>query len=607
MSSRHQDLPVILHNDKRGLLTVEDDKLDVLQLSRDGRPPKRLLSCPLRNFLFAKLSVASSGTAKLGENRKLDLHSLGSSNSSGLQSNNLKVVKLHVLVEPINLPEAGEWIENIMNHAYQGMKRSKRVLLLVNPVGGKGKAKSIVHDTVLPILQSAGCDVDLRETTHRLHAEEIAKSIELNYDVIATASGDGLVYEVLNGLAARGDAKKALRTPIAPIPTGSANAVCTNLFGVKDTFNIPLATLNIIKGQKLNIDLCSVLLLPSLTRRFSFLSTALGLMVDLDIGTENLRWMGDTRFMVGFLKGIITNKNCKTKIQLNVVEHDKISMSRKARDRIKEKKGSKTLGSGINPLTANLNGLSINSTSNPTATTSKNVPSKQLPKSGEDDSMKTPLPIQSPTQNTTKPDIDEDELENGPIPESKPLEPNSTWITIDSSGNTSKSNIKRSSVGSLRSNKSNRSNGTGTAASVDEPLQVVRKGNWIDGEGILYFYAGMMPWVARDLMQWPVSISGDGLIDVVVQSVVPRTMMANAITGAEKGEAYWLECQHYYKVSAFTVENLDKANQPIFTIDGEAFEWDQFHVEVHPRIANLLSLNGDFYVSEFLQKHDEKA
>ena len=38
--------------------------------------------------------------------------------------------------------------------------------------------------------------------------------------VIATSSGDGLVYEVLNGLAVRKDARKALRIPIAPIPTG---------------------------------------------------------------------------------------------------------------------------------------------------------------------------------------------------------------------------------------------------------------------------------------------------------------------------------------------------------------------------------------------------
>lgn len=40
------------------------------------------------------------------------------------------------------------------------------------------------------------------------------------FSVIATASGDGLVYEVINGLAVRPDARKALQIPIAPIPTG---------------------------------------------------------------------------------------------------------------------------------------------------------------------------------------------------------------------------------------------------------------------------------------------------------------------------------------------------------------------------------------------------
>lgn len=38
-------------------------------------------------------------------------------------------------------------------------------------------------------------------------------------------------------------------------------------------------------------------------RSISFMSQALGLMADLDIGTEHLRWMGDARFMVGFLYG----------------------------------------------------------------------------------------------------------------------------------------------------------------------------------------------------------------------------------------------------------------------------------------------------------------
>ena len=38
-------------------------------------------------------------------------------------------------------------------------------------------------------------------------------------------------------------------------------------------------------------------------RTVSFMSQALGLMADLDLGTEHLRWMGDVRFMLGFLYG----------------------------------------------------------------------------------------------------------------------------------------------------------------------------------------------------------------------------------------------------------------------------------------------------------------
>jgi hypothetical protein len=37
----------------------------------------------------------------------------------------------------------------------------KRVLVLVNPVGGKGKARSIVKETVLPIFEAAGCHVTM--------------------------------------------------------------------------------------------------------------------------------------------------------------------------------------------------------------------------------------------------------------------------------------------------------------------------------------------------------------------------------------------------------------------------------------------------------------
>src|SRR4051794_33703632 len=45
-------------------------------------------------------------------------------------------------------------------HGHLDTKPNRKVLLLVNPIGGKGKARSSVDTVVLPILQAAGCDVD---------------------------------------------------------------------------------------------------------------------------------------------------------------------------------------------------------------------------------------------------------------------------------------------------------------------------------------------------------------------------------------------------------------------------------------------------------------
>ncbi len=42
----------------------------------------------------------------------------------------------------------------------------RKVLVLVNPVGGKGKARSIVKEVVVPILEAAGCAVTVKGGHH---------------------------------------------------------------------------------------------------------------------------------------------------------------------------------------------------------------------------------------------------------------------------------------------------------------------------------------------------------------------------------------------------------------------------------------------------------
>jgi sphingosine kinase len=62
---------------------------------------------------------------------------------------------------------------------------------------------------------------------------ELTEKMDLDYNAVVVLSGDGGVHEVVNGLAKHQQAPKALKIPLAQIPTGSANAVCVNLLGPK--------------------------------------------------------------------------------------------------------------------------------------------------------------------------------------------------------------------------------------------------------------------------------------------------------------------------------------------------------------------------------------
>jgi sphingosine kinase len=243
------------------------------------------------------------------------------------------------------------------------------------------------------------------------------------------------------------------------------------------------------------LDLCSVLMLPSNTRRWSFVSQALGLMVDLDIGTENLRWMGDTRFVLGFLKGVVSSTNFKARIRINVVEDDKVTMARIARER--SHVAPATMGAGKDPLNPGKK-----------AQNHAKARSNQLKDENEDgkgkgangigkaqngnengsgngsDEVDKPL-----TTETTSADKDNEPDDDGPLPEAKPLEPSDSWLTIDSGGK------------ALQEHKKD-----GTTQNTPD--------------SILYFYAGMMPWVSRDLNQWPVATVGQGVVDIAIQRVV---------------------------------------------------------------------------------------
>lgn len=191
------------------------------------------------------------------------------------------------------------WVDALMNRAYpSNTKRRKRIKVLINPFGGQGNAQKLWTRDVEPIFAAAHCDVDVEKTAYRGHAVEIAEKLDADaVDVVACASGDGLPHEVFNGLAKQVEPRRALRkVAVTQIPCGSGNAMSLNLNG---TDSPSLAAVAIVKGIRSPLDLVAIT--QGNNKFYSFLSQAVGIIAETDLGTESLRWMGSFRFTWGVL------------------------------------------------------------------------------------------------------------------------------------------------------------------------------------------------------------------------------------------------------------------------------------------------------------------
>jgi sphingosine kinase len=183
----------------------------------------------------------------------------------------LTLVRLAGEVQDGEENRAKEWSDALMHLAYEGMgvKRQRKLRVLLNPHGGKvsrgatlaayleyylisaGQSGQRVHQEGRSYFRSCAhygghnsCgililinlvyDLVAVDTTHAKHAVSLTQSLPLDvFDALVAVSGDGLLYECINGLATHTiSPKRALKIPLAPIPTGSANGTSINVLGV---------------------------------------------------------------------------------------------------------------------------------------------------------------------------------------------------------------------------------------------------------------------------------------------------------------------------------------------------------------------------------------
>lgn len=198
-------------------------------------------------------------------------------------------------------------------------------MFIINPHSGKGESLKIFNKQVKPILDQCNIVHELLITEHANHASQFIEShpnLGDSYFAVVTLSGDGLLYEVLNGfttsLERESGSKKVpvylgshhfcltsrlkLFVCTGIIPGGSGNGLFHSINhiytkGHKSHNQLFDSIMHIIKGEPTHMDIVRFTTMHNKVH-YSFLSFGWGLMADIDIESERLRFIGETRFSI---------------------------------------------------------------------------------------------------------------------------------------------------------------------------------------------------------------------------------------------------------------------------------------------------------------------
>ncbi|XP_042899282.1 sphingosine kinase 1 isoform X2 [Parasteatoda tepidariorum] len=199
-------------------------------------------------------------------------------------------------------------VQNGEVHIPDSVPPHKNFLILINPKSGCGKAHQIFKQWVVPVFQESDTEFELLITDRANCARDFVKKADLSqWDGIVVVSGDGLLFEVYNGLMARSDWKEVIKIPVGVVPGGSGNGLARAInYAIGEPYDVNIVTpsvLNLLKGRTVPMDIVRV---QSPKECFySFLSVGWGLMADIDIESERLRAIGEARFAVwGVIRAI---------------------------------------------------------------------------------------------------------------------------------------------------------------------------------------------------------------------------------------------------------------------------------------------------------------
>mmetsp|Transcript_18581 Transcript_18581/g.40242 ORF Transcript_18581/g.40242 Transcript_18581/m.40242 type:complete len:716 (-) Transcript_18581:49-2196(-) len=221
-------------------------------------------------------------------------------------------------------------------HRYTGIDGPRRYLVVVNPYSGTGRGVSIYEETVRPMLEQAGVEHDVCTTERAGHARErMANVIEgsLNgsgsvkdeeaegkerdiseYDALIAMGGDGILWEMLQGIMSRSDGQEVLqKVAIGIVGCGTSNGLAKSILHQSMAKYSPLeSTFLICKGRTAHVDLSRYETICGRTYT-GFLTFSWAFIADVDIDSECIRCLGSLRNDIWAAYRIIANRSYKAK------------------------------------------------------------------------------------------------------------------------------------------------------------------------------------------------------------------------------------------------------------------------------------------------------
>jgi len=193
--------------------------------------------------------------------------------------------------------------------------KPKSLTVLLNPHSG-GKRGARLWQAVEPLLQAGGLEAVVLPTEHPGHARELARELELGPGAALCAlGGDGTVHEAVNGIMER---PAENRPPLAVLPAGSGNALMHDLAALDPRE----AARRILSGRRRKLDVVRLRHPDGTLHCFSMIGW--GLVAQIGVRSERLRWLGARRYTVASIVELLCRSPQRARLELpdEVIEGD---------------------------------------------------------------------------------------------------------------------------------------------------------------------------------------------------------------------------------------------------------------------------------------------